>query len=195
MDRHERARGDGERYVPAVPKVTQWFGEMVSEGIVRPIGLEHVRKAAAGQKKLTVVEVATHNGEKAKQTTVATEQDMLLMIKALSDMGFKNVVFVADQLYELKKDKIQGRPVPALTGAVMFPIYHGNLPVSAKKTLGQKGNKDGCTDCHADNSPFFTKLKVRGVGKFLKDSYPVPKEPIAEPQMTEWGMTGVPPSE
>ena len=74
----------------------------------------------------------------------------------------------------------------------MFPIYHGNLPVSAKKTLGQKGNKDGCADCHADNAPFFTKLKVRSVGKFLKNSYPTPKEPIAEPQMVDWGLTGVP---
>lgn len=194
-DRHERVKGDGERYVPAVPKVSQWFGEMLSEGVVRPIGLEYVRKAAAGQKKLTTVEVVTHAGGKVKQTTVATQEDILLMIRALGAMGFKNVVFVADQLYELKKDKIQGRPVPALTRAVMFPIYHGNLPVSAKKTLGQKGNKDGCTDCHADNAPYFTKLKVRGVGKFLKDSYPVPKEPIAEPQMADWGMTGVPASE
>ena len=162
---------------------------------MRPIGLEHVRKAAAGQKKLTTVEVVTLTGEKVKQTTVATEEDILLMIKALSAMGFRNVVFVADQLYEMKKDKIQGRPAPALTRAVMFPIYHGNLPVSAKKTLGQKGKPDGCTDCHADNAPFFTKLKVRGVGKFLKDSYPTPKEPIAEPQMVDWGMTGVPASE
>ncbi len=97
------------------------------------------------------------------------------MIKALSDMGFKNVVFVADQLYELKKDKIQGRPVPALTGAVMFPIYHGNLPVSAKKTLGQKGNKDGCADCHADNSPFFTKLKVQGRGEIPQGQLPDPE--------------------
>ena len=194
-DRHERVKGDGERYVPAVPKVSQWFGEMLSEGVVRPIGLEYVRKAAAGQKKLTTVEVVTHAGGKVKQTTVATQEDILLMIRSLGAMGFKNVVFVADQLYELKKDKIQGRPVPALTRAVMFPIYHGNLPVSAKKTLGQKGNKDGCTDCHADNAPYFTKLKVRGVGKFLKDSYPVPKEPIAEPQMADWGMTGVPASE
>ena len=194
-DRHERVKGDGERYVPAVPKVSQWFGEMLSEGVVRPIGLEYVRKAAAGQKKLTTVEVVTHAGGKVKQTTVATQEDILLMIRSLGAMGFKNVVFVADQLYELKKDKIQGRPVPALTRAVMFPIYHGNLPVSAKKTLGQKGNKDGCTDCHADNAPFFTKLKVRGVGKFLKESYPTPKEPIAEPQMADWGMTGVPASE
>ena len=36
MDRHERVRGDGERYVPAVPKVTQWFGEMISEGSSGP---------------------------------------------------------------------------------------------------------------------------------------------------------------
>lgn len=194
-DRHERVKGDGERYVPAVPKVRQWFGEMLSEGVVRPIGLQAVRKAAAGQKKLTTVEVATHTGEKVKRTTVATEADILAMIKALEAMGHRNVVFMADQLYELKKDKIVGRPAPALTRAVMFPIYHGNLPVSAKKTLGQKGKPDGCADCHADNAPYFTKLKVRGVGKFLKDGYPVAKEPIAEPQMLDWGFTGVPASE
>jgi hypothetical protein len=195
MDRHVRVKGDGERYVAAVPKVRQWFGEMLSEGVVRPIGMEYVRKAAAGQKKLTTVEVTTLNGEKVKQTTVATEEDIRTMIRTLTDMGFRNVVFVADQLYELKKDKILGSPAPALTQAVMFPIYHGNMPVSAKKTLGQKGKPDGCTDCHADNAPFFTKLKVRSVGKFLKDSYPTPKEPIAEPQMVDWGMTGVPASE
>ena len=194
MDRHVRVKGDGERYVPAIPKVRQWFGEILSEGVVRPIGLEAVRKAAAG-KKLTTAEVVTLKGEKVKQTTVATEEDIRIMIQALTSSGYRNVVFVADQLYEMKKDKIQGRPAPAQTRAVMFPIYHGNMPVSAKKTLGQKGNKDGCTDCHADNAPFFTKLKVRGVGKFLKDSYPTPKEPIAEPQMADWGLTGVPASE
>ena len=64
MDRHERVKGDGERYVPAVPKVSQWFGEMLSEGVVRPIGLEYVRKAAAGQKKLTTVEVVTHTAKR-----------------------------------------------------------------------------------------------------------------------------------
>jgi len=194
-DRHERVKGDGERYVPAVPKVRQWFGEMLSEGIVRPISLEAVRRAAAGQKKLTTVEVLTHRGQNVKQTTVATEQDILLMIRALGAMGYRNVVFVADRLYELKKDKVQGRPAPALTRAVMFGIYHGNLPVAAKKTLGHKGKPDGCADCHADDSAFFTKLKVRGVGRFLKDSYPVAKEPFAEPQMLDWGFTGVPASE
>ncbi len=194
-DRHERVRGDGERYVPAVPKVRQWFGEMLAEGVVRPIGLEAVRRAASAQKNLSTVEVATHTGEKVKRTTVATEADIRAMIRALEAMGYRNVVFVADQLYELKKDKIQGRPAPSLTRAVMFGIYHGNLPVSAKKTLGQKGKPDGCADCHADNSAFFTKLNVRGVGKFLKNSYPVPKEPFAEPQMLDWGFTAVPASE
>jgi len=117
------------------------------------------------------------------------------MIRSLTGMGFRNVVFVADQLYEIRKDKLEGRPAPGLTRAVMFPIYHGNMPVAAKKTLGQKGKPDGCADCHADDSPFFTKLRVRSVGKFLKDSYPVPKEPIAEPQMADWGLMGVPASE
>ena len=194
-DRHVRIPGDGERYAAAVPKVTQWFGEMISDGAVRPIGLEHVRKAAAGQKKLTTVEVVTLHGEKKKQVTVATPEDILAMIRSLTGMGFRNVVFVADQLYEIRKDKLEGRPAPGLTRAVMFSIYHGNMPVAAKKTLGQKGKPDGCADCHADDSPFFTKLRVRSVGKFLKDSYPVPKEPVAEPQMADWGLTGVPASE
>ena len=62
---------------------------MLSEGVVRPIGLEHVRKAAAGQKKLTTVEVLAHTGEKVKQTTVATEADILVMIKAWRAWGIK----------------------------------------------------------------------------------------------------------
>jgi hypothetical protein len=195
INRYERIRGDGKRYVSAVPKVPQWFGEMLADGVVRPIGLEHVRKAAAVQKKLTTVEVVTLTGEKVKQNTVATDEDIRNMIRALSGMGFRNVVFVADQLYEMKKDKIQGRPVPALTRAVMYSIYHGTAPVADKKILGWKGGPDGCTDCHSDTSPFFMKLKVRNVGKFLKESYPVPKEPVAEPQMVDWGLTAVPASE
>ena len=195
VNRYERVKGDGERYVSAVPKVPQWFGEIISEGIVRPIGLEHVRKAAAGQKKLTTVEVVALSGEKVKQATVATEEDIRIMIRALTDMGFRNVVFVADQLYEMKKDKVEGRPAPALTRAAMYSVYHGTAPVSDKKIPGWKGGPDGCADCHSDTSPFFMKLKVRNVGKFLKESYPVPKEPVAEPQLTEWGLTGVPASE
>ena len=69
INRYERARGDGERYVPAVPKVPQWFGELLPQGSVRPIGNEYVRQAASGQKKLTPVEVVTLAGEKVKQTT------------------------------------------------------------------------------------------------------------------------------
>jgi hypothetical protein len=195
INRYERVRGDGQRYVPAVPKVPQWFGELLPRGSVRPIGHEFVKQAASGQKTLTTVEVVTLAGGKVKQTTVATEEDILLMIRALTAMGFRNVVFVADQIYELKKDKIQARPAPAETRAVMYSIYHGTVAVSDKKTLGWKGGPDGCTDCHSDTSPFFMKLKVRNVGKFLKENYPTPKEPHAEPQMADWGLTGVPASE
>jgi hypothetical protein len=195
INRYQRAWGDGERYVPAVPKVPQWFGELLPQGSVRPIGDEYVRQAASGRKKLTPVEVVTLGGQKVTQTTVATEEDILLMIRALTAMGFKNVVFVADQIYELRKDKIQSRSAPSETRAVMYSIYHGAVPVSDKKTLGWKGGTDGCMDCHSDTSPFFMKLKVRNVGKFLKENYPVPKEPNAEPQMAEWGLTAIPSSE
>ena len=126
---------------------------------------------------------------------MAADEDIRIMIRALTAMGFRNVVFVADQIYEMKKDKIQGRPSPALTRTVMYSIYHGAVPVSDKRTLGWKGGPDGCTDCHSDTSAFFMQLKVLNVGKFLKESYPVPKEPVAEPQMADWGLTGVPPSE
>ena len=48
-DRHERVRGDGERYVPAVPKVRQWFGDKPGEvvALVKPqfeAGREEVKK-------------------------------------------------------------------------------------------------------------------------------------------------------
>ena len=81
------------------------------------------------------------------------------MIRALDDEGFRNVVFVADQLYELKKERVLGKHRAGIDPGRHVPDFHGNLPVSAKKTLGQKGNKDGCTDCHADNSPFFTNSR------------------------------------
>jgi hypothetical protein len=35
-------------------------------------------------------------------------------------------------------------------------------------------------------------MRIRSVGKFLKEDYPSPKEPNAEPQMSEWGLRGVP---
>ena len=97
------------------------------------------------------------------------------MIKALGDMGFKNVVFVADQLYELKKDKIQGRPVPALTGAVMFPIYHGNLPVSAKKTLGQKGNKERVHGLPCRQLALLHEAQGQGCGEIPQGQLPDPE--------------------
>jgi hypothetical protein len=47
-------------------------------------------------------------------------------------------------------------------------------------------------DCHTDNAPFFTKGQIKNVRGFLKDDYPVLKEPNVEPQMSEWGLKNVP---
>ena len=69
---------------------------------------------------------------------MATPDDILAMIRSLTGMGFRNVVFVADQLYEVKKDKLEGRPAPAVTKSVMFPVYHGNMPVAAKKLSARR---------------------------------------------------------
>jgi UDP-N-acetylglucosamine 1-carboxyvinyltransferase len=76
---------------------------------VRPVGLEAVRKAAAGQKKLTTVEVATHTGEKVKRTTVATEADILAMIKALEAMGAE--IELKEGYVEAKAKRLKGATI------------------------------------------------------------------------------------
>ena len=65
---------------------------------------------------------------------------------------------------------------------------HNVVPIGRKQTLGAKD----CRDCHDEKALFFGKLKVRSVGRFLKEDYPKPKAPNASPQMEEWGMEEVP---
>jgi hypothetical protein len=47
-------------------------------------------------------------------------------------------------------------------------------------------------NCHADDSAFFTKMKIKNMRGFLKDDYPALKKPHTESQMEEWGITVVP---
>lgn len=35
-------------------------------------------------------------------------------------------------------------------------------------------------------------MKVKSVGRFLKEDYPTPKAPNASPQMLDWGYEEVP---
>jgi hypothetical protein len=180
---------------PAYYKGSQWFGERLETGEVKPISLRHVSYALSGLKGLTVVEIKNERGERMMEPTVATETDIGRMIKALSDMGFKNVVLVANRLYEMRQGKLASFEIPPAINKVSYPVFHNVLPVEKKKTYGAKGATDGCVDCHGDTAAFFTKMTVLNTGRFLKENYPVPKEPNAEPQMYEWGIRSVPPYE
>lgn len=192
MGRYERVRGDGERYVPVLPVAHQWFGERISGGAVRPLPLSAVRQAAGRLKDLSVAEVTDITGRKVKQPVVATEKDIERMIKTLEGMGLRDVAFVSDRIYELKKGKVVSREIPPESRSLSNSIFHGVVPVRSGKVTGSKGNPDGCTQCHSDSAPFFTKMKVKNVGLFLKENYPVPKAPAAVPQMEEWGFFNVP---
>jgi hypothetical protein len=188
ITRAETRKGQGEGYVAYVPKVTQWFGERLDNKEVRPISPRYVRQAFQGLKGLTAVRVKTTDGKTVERSTVATPDDIRLMNGALTRLGFKNVVFVSDQIYELKKEGVVAIPDPRVTKAAVNTVHHNVVPLATGKTLGAKG----CKDCHDDSAAFFTKMRIRSVGKFLKEDYPSPKEPNAEPQMNEWGLRGVP---
>lgn len=182
---------------PAYHKGAQWFGEKLESAQIRPIDRRYVLQAFRAQKVLTVVEIVNARGQKIKEPTIVTDMDILSMIKTLSGMGFKRVVFVADRIYEVQKGRLQkGKGIspetPLSVRGSSFPVYHNVLPVEKKKTYGAKGGPDGCLDCHGETSPFFTKMKVLNVGRFLKEDYPAPKEPNAGPQMLEWGIRNVP---
>ena len=189
MSRLEMKKGSGEQYVAAVSRVSQAFGERMENGEIRPISLRYVRQAFQSVRGIGTAKVKSVDGKPATRPTVATPEDVQKMIPALTRLGFKNVVFVADQVYEIKKGKVVSSPAPA--GAAVYSVHHNVVAASSGKTLWAKG----CADCHADEAAFFSKWKIRNVGKFLREDYPQPREPNAAPQMTEWGLRGVPAAE
>jgi hypothetical protein len=175
-----------DKYLPHVPKGKTWFGERMKNGEIRPIPLRHVRRAAGEIKGLTSLAVNGPGGKKIPLPSVVTDADILGMIRALQKRGFREVVFVSDRVYGLQKDGLVAAP---LADAVKsYPVEHGIVPLGQKKTLGAKG----CTQCHDDAAPFFSKMQVKNPRGFLKDDYPNLREPNAVPQMSEWGLTRVP---
>jgi hypothetical protein len=177
----------GERYVPAALHTAQWFGEKSEDGRIRPIDLQIVLKAFRKSKGITVVEVKNTAGEKVSRPTVATQEDIEKMLKALQELGRTKAVFVSDKIYEHIKGKIVSSKLP-FENTITLPVWHNISPIAKKQTLGALG----CTDCHEKTSPFFTKLKVRNIGRFLAQDYPTPKKPNASPQMQDWGYRRVP---
>ncbi|MCX5844132.1 MAG: multiheme c-type cytochrome [Deltaproteobacteria bacterium] len=173
-------------------KTSPWFGEKLADGDIRPIRSSSVEQAMKNLKGLTLAEIRNAKGEKVMEPIIVTNTDIERMIKALTDQGLKNVVFMASRLYEVRHGKLVSSPRAQAVSRPSFPVFHNVLPVEKKKTYGAKGSPDGCLDCHGENAAFFTNMKILNPGRFLKEDYPTPKEPNAEPQMYEWGMRSVP---
>jgi len=180
---------------PAEASRTQpvkWFGERQADGSIRPIGPGSVRQALSGLKGLSLIEVKNEWGRTMPAQTVATEADIRSMIGTLTEAGFKNVVLVGRRLYEVRRGTLISAEIVRAGERPSFAVHHNVVAVEKKKTYGAKGSPDGCLDCHNDNAPFFAKLKILHPGRFLKENYPTPKEPNAEPQMYGWGIRTVP---
>ncbi|MEE9913407.1 MAG: cytochrome c3 family protein [Deltaproteobacteria bacterium] len=180
----------GKKYHAAVPKHMQWFGEKMKNGEIRSIPLSAVARAARQVANLTVVNVDLPDGKKDKRQTVVSDRDITEMIKALTKSGFVNVVFVSDQLYELKNEKLAASPLKQKT--LYYAVEHGVTDLSRKQTYGHKGRSDGCIQCHDDRSPFFTKMDIKNVREFLRKDYPALKNPNAVAQYEIWGLRSVP---
>jgi len=182
----------GLRPPGAGPGAAKWFGERQKDGSIRPIAAAPVRSALNSLTGLSLIEIRNERGHRAMAPTVATEKDILSMIRSLSEGGFKNVVLVGRRLYEVRAGKLLSSEIVSPDERPSFAVYHNVAPLEKKKTYGARGGPDGCLDCHSENSPFFTKMKIVNPGRFLRENYPVPKEPNAEPQMYGWGIRSVP---
>jgi hypothetical protein len=192
MARLGKGKDQQERYFPDVPKLMLWFGEQRPEGEIRPIGLRHVARAAGKLPGIGTLEVAGTDGMRVKSPIIASEQDIRSMIEGLTKMGFRRVVYVADRVYELKKGQLLSRVLGSELKAAIYPVEHDVTPFLGKSTYGAAGRPEGCLDCHADNSLFFTRMRIKNMKEFLRKDYPQVREPHAQPQMSDWGLRAVP---
>lgn len=179
-----------KQYLPAVPKHLMWFGEKMKNGEIRPIPLHHVVKAVRSVQGLSTVTVNLPDGRKDKQKTVVSDQDITEMLRSLHKAGFANAVYVSDQIYELKKEKLIGAPLTRKP--IYYAVEHGVMELSRKQTYALKGRPDGCMQCHDESSAFFAKKDIRNVREFLRKDYPALKDSSAAPQYEIWGLRSVP---
>lgn len=177
----------GLRYVPVSLHTAQWFGFRDAQGRIRPVDLKAVAGAYRLCSGITFVEVKDTAGKRLKLPTVATAGDMGKMLSALDRSGGIKSVFVSDKVYELKAGKVVSSDLP-FSNTLSLPVWHNVQPVAKKQTYGAKG----CTDCHGDKADFFTRMKVRSVGRFLKEDYPNVRGANAYSQMQDWGYEEVP---
>lgn len=180
-------RGNGERYVPVNLHTAQWFGERSSQGNISSLDPGIVAGAYERAMPLSRIRVKDTKGPYVLSETAATPKDIEKMLLSLRGAGIEKPVFIADKVYELKKGKmVSSEDSPGNT--LTLPISHGVSSIGKRQTLGA----NGCTDCHQEKAAFFRKMRVKNIGGFLKEGYPVPKEPNAYPQMLDWGFEEVP---
>jgi len=180
----------GEQYHPVVPKHLQWFGERQPNGEIRPIPLRYVDQAAKSAPDLTTLTVKLPGEGTGRRLTAVKDADILKMLSRLSRLGFREVVFVSDQVYQAGGKGLTA--TPRKEAPPMYGVEHGVIPLAAKKAYGTRGPGAGCGDCHDDTTAFFNKMTVKNVRGLLKDDYPGRKEPNAVPQYESWGLKGAP---
>ncbi len=179
-----------KKYLPAAPKHLMWFGEKMKNGEIRPIPLYHVAKVARSVQGLSTVTVNLPEGRKGKQKTVVSDRDIAEMLRLLYKAGFSNAVYVSDQIYEWKKEKVSASPLTQKL--IYYAVEHGVTELSRKQTYGLKGRPDGCMQCHDESSAFFAKKDIRNVREFLRKDYPALKDSSSAPQFEIWGLRSVP---
>ena len=128
---------------------------------------------------------------KKRRRAVLSDEDISGMIDRLTKMGFKDIAYLADQRYSLKKGKLVTEPLPE-SAFIHYSIDHGVVPLARKAAYGAKGRPDGCMDCHSDKAAFFSKMRIQNVRGALKQDYPELKDPNAIPQYRSWRLRGVP---
>ncbi len=178
------------KYLPAVPKHLQWFGEKLKNGEIRPIPLHVVARAAKSVSGLSTININLPDGKKSARQTVVSDSDITAMIQALGRSGFANVVYVSDSVYELKNNKLSASPLTFKP--LYYAVEHGVTALARKGTFGHKGHPDGCMQCHDDSSAFFTKKDISNIREFLKKDYPALKDSSAVAQYEIWGLRSVP---
>jgi len=190
LARYAKQRDASEQYQPVVPKHLQWFGERQPSGEIRPIPLRYVEQAAKTLPELTTLTVKLPGDGAGKRSTAVRDADITKMIQHLSALGFREVVFVSDRVYQAGSRSLTATPWPE--APVLYGVEHGVIPLSARKAYGTRGPGAGCGDCHGDATAFFNKMTIKNIRGLLKDDYPARKEPNAVPQYESWGLKGVP---
>ncbi len=180
----------GRKYLPAVPKHMQWFGEKMKNGEIRPIPMRYVARAARQAGNLTTISVPMAGGGKQNRPTAVSDRDITEMLKELAQYGFANVAYVSDRIYEWRNEKLAASPLTQKT--IYYAVEHGVTASSRKSAYGWKGRPDGCMQCHDDASPFFARKDIKNVREFLRKDYPALKDPNAVAQYEIWGLRSVP---